>query len=75
MKESKFYQEILDEGRVQERRQALVDTLEERFGPPVAEEFAPRLQALADLQRLAWLQRLAVRCAGVEEFRRRFEKT
>jgi hypothetical protein len=73
MKESKFFEEVMALGRqeaeVANGRAHTLVVLEERFGPSVAAEFAPAVNALDDAERLNLLLRLAVRCAGPEEFR------
>jgi hypothetical protein len=75
MKESKFYQEIQEEARVEEARQFILDDLEIKFGPPAAKEFAPALNAITDSTRLARLHRLALRSSSLEQFRERFPRS
>ena len=74
MKESKFYQEIQEEGRVEgrleTRRADIHETLEVRFGSEVAAEFDEVLQGLSDWDELTRLLREAIRCRRPAEFRR-----
>ena len=46
MKESKFYQEIMEEGGVLVRRAYLIEALQLRFGREVGDEFAPAINAI-----------------------------
>jgi predicted transposase YdaD len=75
MKESKVYDQIMEEGRVESRREDILAALEIRFGLPAAREFAPALNAITDSERLARLLRLTLRCSSVEQFRDRFPKS
>jgi hypothetical protein len=70
MKESKFYEEVREEGRVEERRNALLDTLDLRFGSGPTAELAEDLRGLNDLGQLAELNRVAVTCRRLADFRR-----
>jgi hypothetical protein len=74
MKESKFYEEVKQEGRLETLRGAVCEVLEVRFGAPSAAEFESLLLNVADVERLSRLHRLAVRCASLTEFRRRFNE-
>jgi hypothetical protein len=69
MKESPFYQEIMDEGRVEARRADVLTVLEAHLGRSPGEEVVTAVNALDDLRQLDALLRLAARCSGVEEFR------
>jgi hypothetical protein len=74
MKESKFYQEILEEGAAEgDRKRAradILEVLEVRFRPERAAEFREVLQGITDRELLSELHRLAVRCRRLAEFRR-----
>ncbi len=72
MKESKFYQEILEEGRIEEKRTDIGEVLETRFGTEAAEEFREALGNVTDLPKLSTLLRLASRCDHLVDFRRSF---
>jgi hypothetical protein len=72
MKESPFFYEIMEEGRLEKARQYILTTLKERFGPSAAKEFARRLNAITDIKQLDRLHRLSVRCERLEQFRERF---
>jgi hypothetical protein len=69
MKDNPFYQAIMNEGRVEEGRANTLANLEERFGAQAAAQVADAVNALEDLAELDRLHRLAIRCAGIEEFR------
>jgi hypothetical protein len=69
MKESPFYQEIMDEGRVEKGRAYILAVLQERFGPRAAAAIAPAVNAVTDVPQLDLLHRLAIRCSGLDEFR------
>jgi predicted transposase YdaD len=78
MKESKFFEDVLAEGRkegrlegrIEGQRNAILDALDVKFGPAVKAELAPLLAEIADSERLAQLHRLAVKCRRIDEFRR-----
>lgn len=69
MRESRFYREVIEEGKVLARREALLETLQERFGTAVRDELEPAVNAIEDTAELSHLQRLAVGCSRLEEFR------
>jgi hypothetical protein len=69
MKESPAYREIMDEGRVEERRADILISLEERFGAEAAEQVRADLQTIEDRTRLERLMRLSVRCPDLAAFR------
>jgi hypothetical protein len=74
MKESKFYQEILEEGRtaglLEGSRAAVQQALELRFGAEAAAQVTEALSGIGDPQRLTELLRLAIQCRRLSEFRR-----
>jgi predicted transposase YdaD len=82
MKESKFYQEILEEGRtagllegraaglLEGSRAAIHQALELRFGAEAAAPLMEALRGIGDPQRLTELHRLAIQCRRLSEFRR-----
>ena len=72
MKESKVYQEIMQEGVVAARRADVAEAITVRFGAEVAAEFQGALQAVDDAERLSELHRLAIRSRKLSELRRGF---
>ena len=74
MRESTFFQEILAEGRAEGRlemgRDAVLEALTLRFGTEAAAEFTDRLNAIQDAIQLSELHRTAIKCRGVDGFRR-----
>jgi hypothetical protein len=73
MRESLFYQEILDEGRIENARAYILATLEERFDKAAAASFAEAITRITDERQLDQLHRLAVRCQTIDEFRAALE--
>ncbi len=69
MKESLAYQEIMDEGRVEDRRNSILINLEERFSTEASEQVRTDVQKVEDLTRLERLLRLSVRCPDLDAFR------
>jgi hypothetical protein len=69
MKESPAYQEIVDEGRVEERRANILFILVQRFGTEAAEQVRADVQTIEDLTRLGRLQHLAFHCPDLTAFR------
>lgn len=73
MRESRFYREVIAEGRAEGRllaqREAVLAALQERFGDRAGDEFAAAVNAIDDPAELTRLHRLAVRCARLDEFR------
>jgi hypothetical protein len=74
MKESPIYDEIKEEGRVENARQYILQNLKDRFGPSAVTEFSGRVNAITDTKQLDRLRRLSVRCERLEQFRDRFQK-
>lgn len=70
MKESTLYEEIMDEGRVEARRDDIRQVLEERIGAEAAGQFQVALQNVTDLAELSRLLRMAARCRRPSDFRR-----
>jgi hypothetical protein len=70
MRESKFYQEIMAEGELKAKREAILSFLEERFGSEPTAQIADQVNALENLKQLDLLVRLAARCATLNEFRK-----
>jgi hypothetical protein len=74
MKESKFYQEILEEGRQEgqnrARRADILETLQIRFGPEAVSEFSEALGLLQDPGQLTRLFRQAVQSRTLNSFRK-----
>jgi hypothetical protein len=69
MKESPAYQEIMDEGRVEQGRAYILMGVEERFGKDAAEQLRADVQTIEDLTRLERLMRLAFSCPDLNTFR------
>jgi hypothetical protein len=69
MKESPADQEIMDEGRVEARREDIIANLEEHFGTDAAEQVRADVQTVEDLARLDRLHRLSARCPDLDAFR------
>jgi len=69
MKESKFYQEILEEGALQANREAIVAVLRGRFKVEPPSDVAASLAALEDRTRLKTLLDEAVTCENLDVFR------
>lgn len=69
MKESKFYQEIMEEGRLETKR---ADIIEGHFGSEVGAEFRKVLEDISDFRQLSELLRLAIRSRRPAAFRREF---
>jgi hypothetical protein len=84
MKESRAYQEIMEEGReegreqgraegvLQTKRADISEAIEVRFGAEAAAEFQETLNSLEDLQQLSHLYRLAIRSRRLADLRRAF---
>ena len=78
MRESSFAQYIVQQGIEQGIEQGeregtianVLDVLEIRFDAATADQFADRIRAIADLQRLKLLHRTAVQVDEIEEFQR-----
>jgi hypothetical protein len=73
MKESKFYEEVMAEGRIEKGREVIVDALHVRFGPDASAEFRDVLAAVEDEQVLSELLRLAITARRFVQFRRQAE--
>jgi len=69
MKESKLYQEIMQEGELIQQRADILRILTLRFGDQVAADLTASLEAIGDLDRLGRLLDVAVTGADPDEFR------
>jgi predicted transposase YdaD len=69
MKESPFLREIMNEGRVEEKRVDIVRILERRFGEEPARALMELLEECTELDHLRRLFDLALDCTSIEEFR------
>jgi hypothetical protein len=69
MRESPAYQEIMDEGRVEQTRALILGFLQRRFGAEAAEQVRADLQAVEDLARLERLAFLSADCPDLVTFR------
>jgi hypothetical protein len=71
MKESKAYQEILEEGRnsglVEANRSAVIEVALVRFGQRGADSLKTALKSIDDPERLRALHKLALRCSRIDE--------
>jgi len=71
MRESKFFEEVMEEGRIERSRTAILDALEVRFGPEAAVEFAEAVKEIRDPKLLAELHRHAITSRRLTAFRRK----
>lgn len=76
MRESRFFQEILQEGRVEGQlkraRADVLQAIELRFSAEAAAEFQEALGSITDPEQLSQLFRLAVKGRRLAELRRGF---
>ena len=70
MRESKFFEEVIEMGRLEQARAYIQDILAMRFGLEAAAEFTEALKAIRDADKLAELHLLATKCRGLGAFRR-----
>jgi hypothetical protein len=75
LQESKFYQEIQEEARVEKGREDILQALDAKFGRAAAAEFGPILETVTDGDRLDKLLRLAAKSSRLKEFRDRYQET
>jgi hypothetical protein len=75
MRDSPFYQQLVEEGRVSEGRAAVLDALEVRFGTATAKEFEEPLNKIENLDQLRELRKLAMQSRSLSRFRRAFPKS
>ncbi len=75
MRESKFFEEVMAEGRVEgkleEARTSVLEVLGVKYGSDAADEFRAAVGSIADLEQLRELRRLAIKSRRLTEFRRR----
>jgi hypothetical protein len=69
MKESPAYQEIMDEGRVEQGRAYILNLLGARFGADAAEQVRTDVQTVEDLAGLERLHLLSALCSDLAAFR------
>ena len=72
MKDSKFYQEIMEEGRLDGMRKSIAKILEKRLGSAAATEFCQALEDVMDEQQLSDLLDAAMESRRPADFRRFF---
>jgi hypothetical protein len=72
---SPFYQEIMNEGRVEASRAHTLAILEYRFGSDVAAQVTGVVKAMEDAGELDRLFHVAMYCTDIEEFRQALEPT
>jgi hypothetical protein len=70
MKESPVYEQITDEGRVEQGQTDVLAVLQERFGMAAVAACRDAVQRVINLDTLSRLHRLVVRCADLEQFQR-----
>ena len=70
MRESSFYQEIMEEGVVNARRVDILFLIEERFSKREAASLKKPLAKIEDLTKLQNLLRLALWCTDFAELRK-----
>ena len=73
MRESKFFEEVMAEGRIEKGREVVLEALHVRYGPEAVAEFKDVLAAVNDDQLLSELLRLAITARRLSELRRRTE--
>jgi hypothetical protein len=77
MKESRFFEEALEEGRREgaliTRRAYIQQVLEIRFGKKAAAALRDAVGKITDMDRLSKLYVTAIRCRRIAEFRRVLE--
>ena len=69
LRASPFYQQILNEGRVEAGRAHTLALLEARFGSDAAAQVAGAVKGVEDAGELDRLFNLALHCTGIEEVR------
>ncbi len=67
MRESKAYQEIMEEGEANAHRRDVLDVAASRFGPRDATSLNEVLQSVLDIKKLQALHGLALRCLKIED--------
>ena len=68
-----FIEQGIERGGREHTMDAILDVLEIRFDPAVADQVAGRIRAIEDLQRLKQLHRSAVQVANLGEFQRELD--
>jgi predicted transposase YdaD len=70
MRESPFYQQILEEGRQLHAREAVLQVLTIRFGPEAAKEQEEAVNRIENLEQLEELHKIAIKSRRFSQFRR-----
>lgn len=70
MKESPLYQEIMEEGKIEAQRAAVLEVLQTRFGSHAFAKIAEELRGISNSESLSRLLRQAVKCRRWTDFRR-----
>jgi hypothetical protein len=70
MRESKAYEEIMSEGRLEMKRADVYEAVHLRYGQKAAVEFQQAIHESSDLKQLSKLHRLAIRGRPLSEMRR-----
>ncbi len=74
MRESPFYQELLQEGRNNARREDILLVLKLRFVREAAREFEEAVIVIENMEQLLALHALAVQSRRVSQFRRALQE-
>lgn len=70
MRESKAFDEIMEEGRIERGRKDVLQAIELRFGKKVADECRAAIEAISDEEELSESLRLAIKSRRPAELRR-----
>jgi predicted transposase YdaD len=70
MRDSPFYQQLVEEGEQVRARKAVLQVLKARFGAEAAPEFEEAVNRIENFEQLEELLNLAARCRRVSQFRR-----
>jgi hypothetical protein len=68
MRESKAYQQIMEEGELKAKRMDILKLLQIRFGPDSTAELDVPINALDDLESLSQLFEVAAQCRRLDDF-------
>lgn len=74
MRESQFYQEIIDEGKQMGVRQSILQVLKQRFGDEAVTEFEAAVNRLENLEQLDALLKVAIKSRRRSQFRKALPK-
>jgi hypothetical protein len=74
MRESPFYQQLVDEGKQIGARDAVLQALRLRFGDEAVAEFEAKVNGLENLDQLSGLHKLAIQSRRLSQFRKGFPR-